>query len=138
MQVRFLERICSGTQLTGTEGGRVNGASPAFTVSEMVYTLRVAKAKVVFTLPSALDKTLAAAKQVGIPASHVLLIQGAVDGYRSAQDLVLQGAELDHQPSYQLPPGTSNKTLCGFLNMSSGTTGLPKAVSNVLSLLNIF
>lgn len=98
----------------------------------MAYTLRVAKSKIVVTLPSSLDKTLAAAKQVGIPTTHVLLVQGVVDGFKSIQELIQQGAELTHSPPYRLRAGATNKTLCGFLNMSSGTTGLPKAASHSL------
>ena len=95
----------------------------------MVYALKVAKAKIFVTVPASLDKALAAAKQVGIRICNVLLIQGQADGFKNVQELIQQGAQLPSQPPHQIPAGTTNKELCGYLNFSSGTTGLPKAVS---------
>lgn len=94
----------------------------------MAYALRVAKTKILITLPASLEKALVAAKQVGIPPSHILLLQGRADGFHSIQDLIELGAKLPSGSAYRIPPGTTNKELCGYLNFSSGTTGLPKAV----------
>jgi acyl-coenzyme A synthetase/AMP-(fatty) acid ligase len=37
--------------------------------------------------------------------------------------------EKEQVEEYKLKNGESNRDLCGFLSFSSGTTGLPKAVS---------
>lgn len=95
----------------------------------MVYALRIAKTKILFTAPAALEKACAAAKQIGIPTCNVFLLQGNANGFQSIQDLMRQGTELQPQPPYRIPVGMTNKELCGYLNFSSGTTGLPKAVS---------
>lgn len=95
----------------------------------MVYALKVARAKILVTVPASLEKALTAAKQVGIPICNVILIQGVADGFKNVQELIQQGAEFPSQPPHQIPAGTTNKELCGYLNFSSGTTGLPKAVS---------
>ncbi|KAL8243954.1 hypothetical protein R6Q59_010212 [Mikania micrantha] len=113
---------------TSRAGGRVSGAPPAFTIDEMVYALKVAKTKIIFTLPAALDKVRAAAAQVGIPSSKIFLVQGAAEGYQNADDLARSESDHEACPHFSLPPNMSNTELCGFLNFSSGTTGLPKAV----------
>lgn len=110
-------------------GGRVNGASPAYNVEEMTYALKIAKSKILITLPSSLEVALAAARNAGIPREHVFLLEGAAEGYVSIQALMKRGEKYAASPSYRLPPGKTNKEICGYLNFSSGTTGLPKAVS---------
>ncbi|KAI1622729.1 4-coumarate-CoA ligase [Exophiala viscosa] len=109
-------------------GGRVNGASPAYNVEEMSYALKIAKTKFLMTLPGSLDVALAAASNVGIPRRHVFLLEGKADGFKSIQDLMDIGARYTADAPYRLPHGKTNKDVCGYLNFSSGTTGLPKAV----------
>ncbi|KAH7041244.1 phenylacetyl-CoA ligase [Microdochium trichocladiopsis] len=137
-------------------GGRVNGASPAYTADEMAHALAVAGTKVLITLPGAtLDVALQAADQVGIPREKVLLLEGEQDGFVSVQSLIREvscssssssssspkarineekeeaeeeGPEAGMVDYYRIPQGKTNKQVCGFLNFSSGTTGLPKAV----------
>lgn len=111
-------------------GGRVNGASPSYTVEEMVYALRTAEARILMTLPSSLDVAVSAAMEAGIPKSHVLLLEGSAPGFLSVQDLIAQydTERLAEVPYYHIPSGQSNEDVCGYLNFSSGTTGLPKAV----------
>ena len=109
-------------------GGRVNGASPAYNVEEMTYALNIAKSKILITLPTSLDVALAAAQNAGIPRERVFLLEGHVDGYLSIQDLMERGKKLTPDPPYRIPRGQTNKEVCGYLNFSSGTTGLPKAV----------
>lgn len=128
-------------------GGRVNGASPAYTVDEMVHALRVAGTKILITLPGdTLAVALQAAAQVGIPRENVLLLDegggsGQRDGLVSIQTLIAEQEALTSNsdsndttstytpaPAYRIPAGLTNAQVCGFLNFSSGTTGLPKAV----------
>lgn len=106
----------------------MNGASPAYNADEMTHALRTAKTKYLFTLPEALDVAMAAAQDVGLPQSNVFLLEGSKDGHLNIQDLISLGSQSPPVPSYNIPPGKTNKEICGYLNFSSGTTGLPKAV----------
>jgi 4-coumarate--CoA ligase len=120
-----------GVWATLRAGGRVNGASPSYNVAETEHALRTASTKVLLTLPGSLKVAREAAKKVGILESNILLLEGEVKGVDSMQRLI---AEAEHDPSFQIAPtwhipaGQSNKEICGYLNFSSGTTGLPKAV----------
>lgn len=68
--------------------------------------------------------------QVGIPLRNIFLMHSNTSGdIKTIQELIQQASSFQSQPPYQLPVGTSNKELCGYLNFSSGTTGLPKPVS---------
>ena len=109
-------------------GGRINGASPAYNAEEMTHALKTASTKFLFTLPQSLDVALAAAEAVGLPRRNVFLLEGSRDGFTSVNDLIAAGQQLKAEPSWSIPSGKTNKDVCGYLNFSSGTTGLPKAV----------
>jgi len=109
-------------------GGRVNGASPAYNAEEMAYALKIADTKFLFTLPGSLDVALAAAESVGLSRQHIFLLEGKREGFRSIEELISAGARYDAPPCWRIPSGRTNKEVCGYLNFSSGTTGLPKAV----------
>ncbi|KAG9499425.1 putative NRPS-like protein biosynthetic cluster [Fusarium musae] len=116
--------------LTRVLGGRVNGASPSYTIGEMVNALKTAGTKYIMTVKSSIKMASEAAKEVGIPSERILLMDGALEGYQSIQQLseVGRGYDLGRQiPFYSIPAGQTND-VCGYLNFSSGTTGLPKAV----------
>ncbi|KMP00403.1 luciferin 4-monooxygenase [Coccidioides immitis RMSCC 2394] len=109
----------------------VAGASPAYNVEEMTYALKTADAKFLMTSPGSIEVAAAAAQKVGIPRKHIFLLEGEVQGYitfKQLQDIGRSYGENGQAPPFQLPVGRTNKELCGFLNFSSGTTGLPKAV----------
>ncbi|RMD40971.1 hypothetical protein DV735_g4172, partial [Chaetothyriales sp. CBS 134920] len=77
-------------------GGRVNGASPAYTAEEMVHVLRTAKTKLVFTLSHAVGLVRQAAEEAGLGRDRVLVLDGGgssetrqrQEGVASLQDLL--------------------------------------------------
>ena len=113
-------------------GGKVCGASPAYGVEEMTHALKVSDAQFLFTVPESMKVALEAAKLARIPQSHVFLIEGKLKGFTTLQELIAVGKSFgDHGqvPASVIPKGKNNGEVCGFLCFSSGTTGLPKAVS---------
>ena len=113
--------------------GIISGASPAYNVEEMTYALKTGKAKFLMTVPSSMEVAIAAARAAGLKKEHVFLLEGKLDGYKSIQDLIEIGkgfGDSGQVPAYVISRGQSNGDLCGFLSFSSGTTGLPKAVSS--------
>lgn len=86
------------------------------------------------TVPNSLHVAAAAAKNAGIPQEHVFLLEGEHEGFTTMKELLAIGKSYgdDGQVAeYKIPKGMQSKDICGFLNFSSGTTGLPKAVSSL-------
>ena len=97
----------------------------------MTHALKTADTKYIMTVPSAIRVAVAAAKEAGIPKERIFLLEGELKGYTSMKQLLQigRGYGEDGQASiYRIRSGKTND-VCGFLNFSSGTTGLPKAVS---------
>lgn len=113
-------------------GGIISGASPAYNVEEMTYALRTARAKILMTAESSLAIAIPAAEQAGISKDRIILLDGHREGFSTIKDLVELGKTygIDGQIlPFQIPLRQTNKDICGYLSFSSGTTGLPKAVS---------
>lgn len=96
----------------------------------MTYALKTANAKILMTLPASMKVAAAAAERAGIPQSRIFLLEGEMDGYTNMQELLKIGQSYGNQvPAFEIPRGKKSGDICGFLSFSSGTTGLPKAVS---------
>ncbi|PCH35738.1 phenylacetyl-CoA ligase [Wolfiporia cocos MD-104 SS10] len=116
-------------------GAIVTTANPAYTAEELVHQLRTTSAKLILVHPWNVDTALAAAQAVGIPPENIALVDplpasaSKGSGFITLPELVKQGSS---QPTSfterKLKPGEA-KTKLAFLSFSSGTTGLPKAVS---------
>lgn len=109
--------------------GIVSGASPAYNVEEMTYALKTAKARFLFTVPGSMDVASKAAEAAGIARERVFLLEGEMEGFVTMEKLLELGKKEEQVQEYRLKEGERNGDLCGFLSFSSGTTGLPKAVS---------
>jgi 4-coumarate--CoA ligase len=99
-------------------GGRVNGASPAYGVEEMVHAMKTANSKIIFTLSSCLDVATQAAEAVGIGKDRIVLLEGLVEGTRNLEDLISQGKRLEETPIWRIQAGMSNKDVCGCVSWS--------------------
>jgi 4-coumarate--CoA ligase len=94
-------------------GGRVNGASPAYGVDEMVHAMMTAGSRIIFTLPACLEVVVEAAGVLGIGRESIVLLEGKVKGVRSLGELIEEGRGLGEVPVEGIPEGMSNKDVCG-------------------------
>jgi len=101
-------------------GAVVTTINSLYTPEEIANQLRDAGATWLFTVSPLLPSAEAAAKEVGIDADHLIVIDG-VDGHPSLKDLL---AEQAPAPEVSFDPATH----LAALPYSSGTTGRPKGV----------
>lgn len=105
-------------------------ANPNYTADELAYQLDTTKSKVLLCHPDVVDIALAAGRQAGIAADHIILMQSLTRQspipFPTIEDLVSDG--LKHPKCFTertLSPGEA-KTKIAFYCFSSGTTGKPK------------
>lgn len=107
------------------------GANPIYTVSEVSYQMKILDAAMVLIHPSLLETGLKAAKEAGIPKSHIFIFSDErcepTQGIRDWREML--GTEAEGQRwQWDLLEGKAAETTIACINFSSGTTGLPKGV----------
>ncbi|KAL3487816.1 hypothetical protein BJX62DRAFT_212867 [Aspergillus germanicus] len=112
-------------------GGVYTGTNPAYTPHEIAHHFRASETRFVISEPEILDPIIIAAKEVNIPESHIRVFNTQPDqiippGRVSWNDLFNHGEEKwvsfnDLERAKRTPAARL---------FSSGTTGLPKAVTN--------
>lgn len=110
-------------------GAIFTGSNPAYTKSELEHHIRASDSRFLISEPEIVSPLLAAAKEVGIPDSNVRIFnvfgQDVPPGMQSWKTLLEEG-ESDWLRFDDLK--SSQETTAARL-FSSGTTGLPKAVT---------
>jgi acyl-CoA synthetase (AMP-forming)/AMP-acid ligase II len=110
-------------------GGVFTGSNPSYTPHELAHHIRASESKFLFSEPEILDPLLRAVEEVNIPKQNVWVFdnlgQSIPDGMRSWKQL-LEVGEDDWVRFNDLE--TCRQTTAARL-FSSGTTGLPKAVT---------
>jgi len=113
-------------------GAAFSGASPAFTVNELVHQITAVSPKVVFVHPSLRETVLEACKKANIPQSSIFLVSdvenASMDGLHDWRTLMASAQE---SKDWRWPSFTPKQaqSIIGTINFSSGTTGLPKGVA---------
>ncbi|KZT64334.1 acetyl-CoA synthetase-like protein [Daedalea quercina L-15889] len=114
-------------------GAVVTASNPAYTASDLEYQLNITDAKLLVVHPWNLAVAHAAAKAVGLHLDRIILLDVAGSSKSSfahpiVSQLVDEGsAESQSFTERRLGPN-EGRTKLAYINLSSGTTGKPKAV----------
>jgi 4-coumarate--CoA ligase len=100
--------------------GTLTTANSAYNITELVYQLKLSEAKAIVTESKTLSNAIAAAEQVGIPKSHILIVEASTPEFRCWNDML--------EPDERIKLEQNDPNAVALLCFSSGTTGLPKAV----------
>ncbi|KAH9478626.1 4-coumarate--CoA ligase 2 [Psilocybe cubensis] len=116
--------------------GIVTPCNPSYTIAELVEAIKLSKSTLIITHFNNFEVASAAARQTGIPAQRVLVLEDQDSPLTKSRQGNLQTVEaLIHRGSLsgekvtgrKLEKGESKK-LVAFYSSSSGTTGAPKMV----------
>ncbi|KAJ5106107.1 hypothetical protein N7456_002782 [Penicillium angulare] len=110
-------------------GGVFTGSNPSYTPNELAHHIRAAESKFLVSEPEILESLVLAAKQTGIPKENIWifdnLAQSIPKEMKSWSDMMQHGEEdWVRFDSLEVAQTTTAARL-----FSSGTTGLPKAVT---------
>jgi acyl-coenzyme A synthetase/AMP-(fatty) acid ligase len=113
-------------------GSIVSAVSPKYLVDEMVHTMKICCPKITVVDKESYTETLKAAKILGIPESSIICIE-SLAGLPSIQDLILEVKSEGREPvsKWEFSASQTSQNTCALICFSSGTTGLPKAVSHL-------
>jgi 4-coumarate--CoA ligase len=107
-------------------GCAVTPSNPLYTPRELAHQCKTAGAKYLITHPMFIKTALEAAKEVGIPVSHVLCMDDPAypdtQGLKTLSSIAKQGAK------HNLPEVKTSPLETALIPFSSGTTGNPKGV----------
>lgn len=90
-------------------------ANSAYNETELLHQLKLSKSKAVIAEKSALKTAVAAAEKVGIPKSHILVVEEPTSEFRYWKDILVT--------SEDIPLGPNDPNSVALLPFSSGTTG---------------
>ncbi|KAL4736081.1 hypothetical protein BDV11DRAFT_211572 [Aspergillus similis] len=112
-------------------GGIFTGTNPSYTTHELAHHFRTAEVRFVLSEPEILGSVLEAAKVVGIPDGSVRVFNSLPE-QAVPQDRVSWKELLNHGEEFwiEFDDEVKSRTTAAARLFSSGTTGLPKAVSN--------
>lgn len=110
-------------------GGVFTGSNPAYTPNELAHHIKTSESKFLISEPGILNPLLDAAEQSGIPKQNVWIFdnlgQSVPDGMKSWKELLT----FDEDDWIRFDDLESARKTTAARLFSSGTTGLPKAVT---------
>ena len=102
--------------------------SSFYTQFELSHALRLARVTRVFVQPKFLPLVQKVAKEIGLPDDHIYTLDGSVKGRKGFSDMINQ-VRKDFTPKIDIRP--AGKDTLAYLIFSSGTSGLPKGLSQL-------